>query len=91
MPVNRKDKLLEKARRNPNNLRFKELCTLFERYGFVRRKTASGHVVYKRDGNPKMTIPIQDCNGKANRYQVKQFLDILATAGLISPEEGENE
>lgn len=78
-----KDKLLEKARKNPQNLRFDELCTLAESFDFVRRKNSSGHRVYKRNSEPKITITIQDLNGKAKPYQVKQLIRALEDAGLI--------
>jgi hypothetical protein len=78
-----KKKLLEKAQSNPKNLRFSELCSLAEHFGLSKRPGKGSHLVYKWDGKPKFSITIQDKDGMAVPYQVKQFLNSLHEHGLI--------
>lgn len=70
------DKLLEKARRSPANLRFDELCQLAECYGFVQARTKGSHRIYKRPGW-RGVLTFQDDKGKAKPYQVRQLLQVI--------------
>ena len=72
------EKLLEKARRSPNNLGFSDICKLAECYGFIfRRQEGTSHRTYAHP-----TLPVnmgrvqnfQEVNGKAKPYQVRQLL-----------------
>lgn len=87
--MGKKDKLTDKALENPQNLRFNELCKLAESFGMKKRKKKGSHVVYKRLENPKFSLSIQDVNGHAKPYQVKQLIDLLKKHKLIKydPEE----
>lgn len=85
--MGRLDKLLKKAQNSPQNLRFNEFCKLIELFGAELRKTSGSHSVYKRGKEPKFTISVQDVGGMAKPYQVKQFLNILSTIGLLKEEE----
>ena len=83
------DKLLERARSSPANLRFEEVCDLAECYGFVfARQAGSSHRIYKRPKWPKV-MNFQNRNGKAKAYQVRQLLEAidLILAGVIPNEE----
>jgi predicted RNA binding protein YcfA (HicA-like mRNA interferase family) len=71
------DKLLEKARRAPTNLRFTEVCQLAECYGFAFERQRGSHVQYLRPGYPKRLTLQPDKHGKAKPYQVRQVLDII--------------
>jgi predicted RNA binding protein YcfA (HicA-like mRNA interferase family) len=71
--MGRTDKLLEKARNNINGLSFKELETLMNRCGWVKDHQRGSHAIwYSPKGH---RISIQNKNGEAKGYQVKQFLD----------------
>jgi predicted RNA binding protein YcfA (HicA-like mRNA interferase family) len=70
------DKLLEKARRSPNNLRFTELCQLAECYGFTFQRQHSSHHIYKRPGHP-LTLTFPECTGKVKATYVKQLLNVI--------------
>ena len=72
----KKEKLLEKAVNNPKNLRFSEFKKLLEWYGFEHVRTIGSHFFYKHSGFKK-ALPIEEKNGFAKEYQVKQFLRIL--------------
>lgn len=51
-----------------------------------KRQNASSHVVYKRSKNPMFSQSIQDVNGFAKPYQVRQFLEQLRKHKLIDNE-----
>lgn len=81
--LSRNEKLLKKARDNPKNIRFRELCRLCELIGMEDRTPGSSHVMYKRSIPPVTTISIQDVNGMAKPYQVKQLLQFIDEHGLL--------
>jgi hypothetical protein len=66
-------KILEGVRRNPNNVAFSDLAKLCEHY-FGRPRQSGSHLIFKTPwpGDPRVNV--QDKNGKAKPYQVKQVL-----------------
>lgn len=79
------NKLIIKALDSPQNLRFEELRKLCEVFGMkLRKKGSSGHsFVYKYEGSQSYTQSIQDVNGKAKDYQVKQLLTWAKSEGFL--------
>jgi hypothetical protein len=71
------EKNLEKVRRSQKNIRFSDLCGLCDHYFGQSRQNGSSHVVYKTPwaGDPRVNI--QNDNGMAKRYQVKQVLKAI--------------
>ena len=65
----RNRKLLEKALRNPQGLRFKDAKRLAEAFGFRLDRINGSHHIFTRPGVPQL-INLQDCGGKAKTYQV---------------------
>ncbi len=67
-------KILIKIRKNPKNVRFKDLCKVCDYYFGSPRQCGSSHRIYKTPwpGDPR--INIQNKNGKSKVYQVKQVL-----------------
>ena len=76
------DKLLEKAKNAPHNLRFEDLCKLAECYGWVAaRHHRTSHRIYFNPNFPDRDAAMmnfQDRGGKAKPTQVKQLLDAIA-------------
>jgi predicted RNA binding protein YcfA (HicA-like mRNA interferase family) len=71
------DELLNKARNNPRNVRFEDLCKLAECYGYVKRKAKGGsHRVYSKP-NTTQIMNFQNASGKAKPYQVRQLLKAI--------------
>jgi hypothetical protein len=66
--------ILTKMRRNPKAIRFADLCKVCEHYFGKARKSGSSHRVFKTPwaGDPRVNI--QNANGKAKPYQVRQVL-----------------
>jgi hypothetical protein len=66
--------ILESIRRNPKNVRFKDLLRVCDYYFGPPRQRGGSHRVYKTPwpGDPR--INIQNDKGMAKAYQVKQVL-----------------
>jgi hypothetical protein len=62
--------------KNPNNIGFKDLCDICDKY-FGKARIKSSHHIYKMPwpGDPR--INIQNDNGKAKAYQVRQVAKAL--------------
>lgn len=67
-------KILDRMRREPANVRFSDLRKVCEAHFGKARQTGSSHLVFKTPwvGDPR--INIQDQQGKAKAYQVRQVL-----------------
>ena len=61
-------------KRNPNDVRFTELCRVCEKIFVEARQSASSHRIYKTPWQGDPRINIQNHEGKARAYQVKQVL-----------------
>lgn len=81
--MSRLEKILQKAKENPQNLRYKEFCTLCEHFKMKKRKgSGSSHRVYKRTEAPIFSMTIQDIDGFAVPYQVRQLLERIEMHNL---------
>jgi predicted RNA binding protein YcfA (HicA-like mRNA interferase family) len=70
--MTKQDKLLKKALNNPNDLAFADFETLLKQQGWVFKRQTGSHAIWH---SPKgYRLVIQNKNGKAKSYQVKQFL-----------------
>ena len=77
------DKLVRRARESPGNLRFAEACRLARCLGFEQvRRTAGSHRVFKKPGSRSL-ISLQNQDGAAIAYQVKQILNLAEELGLL--------
>jgi hypothetical protein len=67
-------KLLEKMRREPQNIRFHELARVCEEHFGKPRQSGGSHMIFKTPwpGDPRVNI--QNVNGRAKTYQVRQVL-----------------
>lgn len=70
-------KLVAQLRQNPQNVRFADLVKVCDHYFGEPRQQGSSHCVYKTPwaGDPRVNI--QNKNGKAKPYQVKQILSAI--------------
>lgn len=71
------DKILKQIKANPKSVRFTDLCNICEYYFGNPRQSGSSHKVFKTpwQGDPRVTI--QNNEGKATAYQVKQVLKAI--------------
>ena len=67
-------KLLQKMVEQPNGVRFEELRKVCEHFFGAARQSGTSHAVFRMPwvGDPRVNI--QDANGKAKPYQVRQVL-----------------
>jgi hypothetical protein len=78
------EKILEKMRFEPANVRFADLQRVCESFFGKPRQSGSSHAVYKTPwpGNPRVNI--QNDKGKAKPYQVRQVLLAIERLGANS-------
>jgi predicted RNA binding protein YcfA (HicA-like mRNA interferase family) len=77
----KKRKLLKKALTNPRNMRFKEMVTLIEAFGFRLSRVKGSHHIFAH-AQVRELINIQDVHGQAKPYQVRQFLQLVERYNL---------
>ncbi len=72
------DKLVERMRSAPNNVRFAELAEVCTHYFGAPRQNGTSHMVFKMPwaGDPRVNVQ-QGKNGKAKCYQVGQVLQAI--------------
>ena len=56
--MTKRDKLIERMRRNPRSIRFDEIETLLLSLGFIKRQTGSSHAVYTM-GSHQVVVPFR--------------------------------
>jgi hypothetical protein len=72
-----KKKLLNKIRAGAvNNIKFGDMKSLIEAFGFYLDRCAGGHHIFLKSG-VKEIINLQEVRGQAKPYQIKQFLKIV--------------
>ena len=73
------EKLLEKMRREPANVRYADLFRLCEAHFGKPRQNGTSHAIFKTPliGDPR--INIQGDKGRAKAYQVRQVLLAIQT------------
>ena len=71
------DDILERMRRSPKGIRFRDLCKVCDRYFGEPRRRGTSHRVYKTPwpGDPRVNI--QNDRGRAKAYQVRQVLKAI--------------
>ena len=72
---------MEKIEDSQKNVRYSDFVILIEAFGFEYDRTKESHAIYKHVRVPKI-INIQDDNGQAKPYQVKQFLKLIRNYNL---------
>ena len=77
--MTKKEKLLEKAKNNPNGLSFEDFCTVMKHQGWVLDHQRGSHQIWYSPKSYRLSV--QDRNGKAKSYQVRQFLMRLEEEG----------
>jgi hypothetical protein len=68
------DDILEAMGNNPKGTRFSDLCRVCDHYFGEPRQSGTSHRIYKTPWVGAPRINIQNENGKAKVYQVKQVL-----------------
>jgi len=74
-------KRLQKIIASPGNVRFGEMVTVVEAFGFRLLRTSGAHHIFGRSGTLEQ-LNLQNVGGKAKPYQVRQFLKIVERYNL---------
>jgi predicted RNA binding protein YcfA (HicA-like mRNA interferase family) len=70
------EQIVEQMKENPQDIRFDDLCKVCDHY-FGEPRTKGSHCIYKTPWQGDPRINIQDDNGKAKTYQVRQVLKAI--------------
>jgi len=70
------EKLTGQMRENPKGVKFSDLCKVCDHY-FGQPRTTGSHRIYKTPWKGDPRINIQDDNGEAKAYQVRQVLKAI--------------
>jgi len=69
--------IVDQMRRSPQGIRFADLCRVCDHFFGQSRQVGSSHRIYKMpwEGDPRVNI--QNANGMAKAYQVRQVLKAI--------------
>jgi predicted RNA binding protein YcfA (HicA-like mRNA interferase family) len=73
--VNKK-KILKKALVGSKNVHFNEMVALVEAFGFRLSRISGSHHIFVHPQVPEL-VNLQEVNGKAKPYQIRQFLRLI--------------
>jgi predicted RNA binding protein YcfA (HicA-like mRNA interferase family) len=73
--------LLKKALSSPANLRFEEACALARAFGFRLSRVGGSHHIFAHV-NVRELVNLQEVEGKAKPYQVRQLLALVERYNL---------
>lgn len=76
-----KRKLFVQILTNCKNIKYNDFVTLIESFGFEYIRSNGSHNMYQHKTIPEI-INIQNRNGEAKPYQIKQFLAIVEKYNL---------
>jgi predicted RNA binding protein YcfA (HicA-like mRNA interferase family) len=79
--MTKKQKLIQKLLSGSKNIRFSEAQTAVEAFGFQLTRVSGSHHIYTHPDVPGL-INLQNVNGKAKPYQIKQFFEIVERYNL---------
>ena len=81
-----KRKLLEKAISGSKNIRFNEMVALVEAFGFNLSRVRGSHHIFTHP-QVRELVNLQEVDGKAKPYQIRQFLQLVERYNLEMGEE----
>jgi hypothetical protein len=71
------NKVIAALENKPGDIKFTTLCRICERFFGTARQKGSSHRVYKTPWKGDPRVNIQEKNGKAKTYQVRQIIKAL--------------
>ena len=81
-----KRKLLKRVLTGSKNVRFGDMVTLIEAFGFRLARVNGSHHIFEHPDVPEI-VNMQNRKGKAKAYQVRQFLELVEQYNLELGEE----
>jgi hypothetical protein len=86
--MNRRKLLARLAAGAVRNVGFDDFTGLVSAFGFVLARRSGSHHIYTRPDIPQL-VNLQDVDGQAKPYQVRQFLRLVERYNLKMEEERE--
>ncbi len=77
----KKQKLLEKILASSRNVRFHDFVMLVEAYGFRRARISGSHHIFVHP-HVREPVNLQNVDGKAKPYQIRQFFQLVERYNL---------
>lgn len=77
----KKRKLLEKILAGSKNIKFNDMITLVEAFGFRLSRISSSHHIFVHP-QVRELVNLQNVGGKAKPYQIRQFLQLVERYNL---------
>lgn len=78
-----KERRLQKARQNPGNVKFEELCRLYEDHGFTVQSGKGSHYVARLSGSNIKEIFPRPARGPVKRPYVTKALNAIELAQAL--------
>ncbi|TFU22548.1 toxin HicA [Rothia nasimurium] len=75
--MGKEEKILAQMQSAPQNVRYAELVSICERFFGPARQSGTSHAVFKTPWQGDPRVNIQNKNGYAKPYQVKQALQAI--------------
>jgi len=79
-------KLLKKALAGSKDIRFSDMVSLVEAFGFVLSRTKGSHHIFTHPDVPEL-VNLQEVGGRAKPYQIRQFLRLVERYNLTLGDE----
>ena len=76
-----KRKLLGQILNNQKNVKYNDFVLILEAFGFYKTRTEGSHNIFKNTCVNEI-INIQNVNGEAKPYQIKQFFSLIEKYNL---------
>ena len=77
----KKSKVLAKALAGSKNIRFKEMVALVGAFGFHLSRVSGSHHIFVHPEVQEL-VNLQEVDGKAKPYQIRQFLGLVERYNL---------
>ena len=71
-----KRKLFQKVLSGSSNIRFDDLVTVVEAFGFRLSRINGSPLIFSHNAISEL-VNLQNCKGKAKAYQIRQFLMLI--------------
>lgn len=79
--MSRSEKLLQKILSGTKNVRFGDMTTLANAFGFRLSRISGSHHIFTHP-DVRELVNLQNVHGKAKPYQIKQFLSLVERYNL---------
>jgi predicted RNA binding protein YcfA (HicA-like mRNA interferase family) len=81
-----KKKLLRQILNNPKNVKFNDFVSILLAFGFVCTRTEGSHNIFKNTV-VKEIVNVQNVDGEAKPYQIRQFFSLVEKYNLQMEDE----